>query len=155
MAMKSQNFTFGAHFRLVDSHGNILFADRLHQRIRRVGPGGIIQTVIGNGKQGSEGDGGLASGAALHLPEVITIDLEDNIYITQRSGNGWIVRKVNAEGIITHFAGNGMQGNTGDGGSAINISDNIPSLSATVSNKFALEMLCCRSNISWIVRRLF
>ena len=94
----------------------------MHQRIRKVEPLGIIQTVVGNGKQGSEGNGGNANNAALHLPEVITIDLEDNIYITQRSGNGWIVRKVNAEGIITHFAGNGMQGNTGDGGSATSAS---------------------------------
>jgi len=107
---------------VVDSHGNILFVDRLHQRVRKVGPEGIIQTVIGNGKQGSEGNGGPASEAALHLPEVLAIDSEDNIYITQRSGNGWLVRKVNAQGTITHFAGNGMQGNTGDGGSAKNAS---------------------------------
>lgn len=106
----------------IDSQGNILFADRLHQRVRRVGPKGIIQTIVGNGKQGSEGNGGAAIEAALHLPEVLTIDSEDNIYITQRSGNGWTVRKVTNQGIISHFAGNGMQGNMGDGGSAVNAS---------------------------------
>ena len=106
----------------VDSKGNVLFADRLHQRIRRVGSNGIIETVIGNGKQGNEGNGRPSIEATLHLPEVLVIDHEENIYLTQRTGNAWIIRKSNAEGIITHFAGNGRQGNTGDGGPAIEAS---------------------------------
>ncbi len=103
---------------VVDSRENVLFADRLHQRVRKVAPDGIIRSVFGNGKQGSEGNKGPASEAALHLPDVLAIDRGDNIYITQRSGNVWIVRKVNAQGVITHFAGNGTQGNSGDGGPA-------------------------------------
>jgi len=106
----------------VDSKGNVLFADRLHQRVRKVGDDGIIDTVIGNGKQGNEGNAGPSIEATLHLPEVLIVDPEDNIYLTQRSGNGWIIRKSNPDGIITHFAGNGMQGNTGDGGPAIEAS---------------------------------
>ena len=106
----------------VDSKGNVLFADRLHQRVRKVGDDGIIDTVIGNGKQGNEGNAGPSIEATLHLPEVLIVDPEDNIYLTQRSGNGWIIRKSNHDGIITHFAGNGMQGNTGDGGPAIEAS---------------------------------
>jgi len=106
----------------VDSKGNVLFADRLHQRIRRVRSNGILETVIGNGKQGNEGNGRPGIEATLHLPEVLIIDHEDNLYLTQRTGNAWIIRKSNAEGIITHFAGNGRQGNTGDGGPAIEAS---------------------------------
>ena len=106
----------------LDSKGNVLFADRLHQRIRKVGSNGIIETVIGNGKQGNEGNGRPGIEATLHLPEVLVMDREDNIYLTQRTGNAWIIRKSNAEGIITHFAGNGRQGNTGDGGPAIEAS---------------------------------
>jgi serine/threonine protein kinase, bacterial len=106
----------------VDSKGNILFADRLHQRVRKIKSDGIIDTVIGNGKQGNEGNTGPAIEATLYLPEVLIVDHEDNLYLTQRSGNGWIIRKSNSDGIITHFAGNGMQGNTGDGGPAIEAS---------------------------------
>ncbi|MDP7551708.1 MAG: hypothetical protein QF791_00780 [Nitrospinaceae bacterium] len=106
----------------VDSQGNVLFADRLHHRIRQVSPDGIIHTVFGNGKQGNEGNGGMARNATLHLPEVIAIDHMDNVYVTSRSGNGWIVRRVDREGVITHFAGNGRQGNTGDGGPAVEAS---------------------------------
>jgi len=106
----------------VDSKGNVLFADRLHQRIRRVGSNGILETVIGNGKQGNEGNGRPGIEATLHLPEVLIIDHEDNLYLTQRTGNAWIIRKINPDGIITHFAGNGRQGNIGDGGPAIEAS---------------------------------
>ena len=106
----------------VDRKGNVLFADRLHQRIRKVGSDGIIETYIGNGKQGNEGNGGPGIEATLHLPEVLISDQEDNLYLTQRTGNAWIIRKINPEGIITHFAGNGMQGNAGDGGPAIKAS---------------------------------
>ena len=102
----------------VDRKGNVLFADRLHQRIRKVGSDGIIETYIGNGKQGNEGNGGPGIEATLHLPEVLISDQENNLYLTQRTGNAWIIRKINPEGIITHFAGNGMQGNAGDGGPA-------------------------------------
>ena len=107
---------------VVDSQNNVLFADRLHHRIRQVSPDGIIHTVFGNGKQGNEGNGGLARNATLHLPETIAIDHMDNVYVTSRSGNGWIVRRVDREGVITHFAGNGRQGNTGDGGPAVEAS---------------------------------
>ena len=106
----------------VDRKGNVLFADRLHQRIRKVGSDGIIETYIGNGKQGNEGNGGPGIEATLHLPEVLISDQENNLYLTQRTGNAWIIRKINPEGIITHFAGNGMQGNAGDGGPAIKAS---------------------------------
>jgi len=106
----------------LDSKGNVLFVDRLHQRIRKIDSKGIIKTIIGNGKQGSEGNGGLGIKATLHLPEVVIVDHEDNIFLTQRSGNAWIIRKHSIDGVITHFAGNGRQGNTGDGGLAIDAS---------------------------------
>ena len=106
----------------LDSKGNILFVDRLHQRIRKIDNKGFIDTVIGNGKQGNEGNGRASIEATLHLPEVLIIDSEDNLYLTQRSGNAWIIRKSNTEGIISHYAGNGRQGNSGDGGPAIDAS---------------------------------
>ena len=102
----------------IDSRGNILFADMLHNRIRWIDPKGYIHTYAGNGKLGIEGDGGPAVKAALYQPSLMTIDGKDNIYIVNRFGNGWVVRKIDAGGTITHFAGNGRQGNSGDGGPA-------------------------------------
>lgn len=107
---------------VIDSRGNILFADKDHHRIRKVDSEGIVSTLAGTGRKGNEGDGGPASLAALFLPSMMTIDREDNIYVVCRLGNSWIVRKIDSHGIITRFAGNGVPGNSGDGGPAIKAS---------------------------------
>lgn len=103
---------------VADSKGNILFADLQHHRIRKIDKTGIITTFAGNGHEGSEGDGGLALQAALFMPSALALDGIDNLYVVHRSGNGWVIRKIDDRGIITHFAGNGQQGSSGDGGPA-------------------------------------
>jgi len=107
---------------VVDSHNNILFADLQHHRIRKLAPDGIITTFAGNGFEGNEGNGGSALEAALFLPSTIAIDHEDNLYVVHRLGNGWVIRKIDAGGTITHFAGNGQQGSDGDEGLAVEAS---------------------------------
>jgi serine/threonine protein kinase, bacterial len=107
---------------VIDSHNNILFADLQHHRIRKLAPDGIISTFAGNGREGNEGNGGPALSAALFMPSTIAIDHEDNLYVVHRLGNGWVLRKVDARGTITHFAGNGQQGSSGDEGPAVEAS---------------------------------
>ncbi len=107
---------------VVDSLDNILFADMQHHRIRKIAPDGIISTFAGNGREGNEGNGGPALSASLFMPSTIAIDLDDNVYVVHRLGNGWVIRKIDAGGTITHFAGNGQQGSGGDGGPAIEAS---------------------------------
>ncbi len=104
---------------VIDSHDNILFADLQHHKIRKLAPDGIITTIAGNGREGSEGNGGPALSAALFMPSTLAIDHKDNLYVVQRLGNGWVIRKIDAGGTITHYAGNGQQGSDGDGGSAV------------------------------------
>src|SRR5207244_534627 len=41
----------------VDRTGNLYIADRDNHRVRKVDPSGIITTVVGNGKQASQGEG--------------------------------------------------------------------------------------------------
>ena len=106
----------------IDSHGNILFADLQHHRIRKLAPDGIITTFAGNGLEGNEGNGGPALSAALFMPSTLTIDRQDNVYVVHRLGNGWVIRKISVQGTITHFAGNGLQGDDGDGGPAVEAS---------------------------------
>ncbi len=102
----------------VDSHSNIYIADANHQRIRKVDAGtGIISTIAGTGTGGYNGDNILAVNAQLKTPACVTVDKDDNIYISD-NGN-YRIRKVNAStGIITTYVGTGISGYNGDGISA-------------------------------------
>ena len=101
----------------VDTHGNIFIADKNNSRIRKVGTNGIITTIAGSGLIGYSGDGGNATAAELNAPTGVAIDNFNNIFIADASNN--CIRKVNSNGIITTFAGNGTAGFGGDGGAAI------------------------------------
>ena len=101
----------------VDSAGNLYIADLGNQRIRKVDPAGIITTVAGNGTRGYSGDGGPAVEARLFDPYDIATDREGNLYIA----DNWNcrIRKVDRSGVITTVAGDGIKGNSGDGGPAV------------------------------------
>src|SRR5581483_1148281 len=57
-------------------------------------PSGNIQTVAGNGTQGSTGDTGAATSAEIRSPEQTAVDGAGNIYIATPLSN--VVRKVHA-----------------------------------------------------------
>src|SRR5579883_2411932 len=69
-----------------DSKGNLYFADRLCNVVRRIDASGNIKTVVGTGLMGVPGDGGAARSASLSAPMGITFDSADNLYIAD-SGN--------------------------------------------------------------------
>ena len=97
----------------VDGFGNLYIADQGNERIRKVDIKGIINTVAGNGIKGFSGDGGSATSAQFSGPTRISFDAFGNLYITDQ-GNVRI-RKVDTNGIINTVAGNGKNGNSGDG----------------------------------------
>lgn len=100
----------------VDQIGNIYIADSNHV-IRKI-HNGIITTVAGNGVAGYTGDGGVATSASLNYITRVAVDADGNIYIAD-AGNT-VVRKVTAAtGIMTTYAGNGVNGYAGDGGAAV------------------------------------
>jgi sugar lactone lactonase YvrE len=100
----------------VDAAGNLFITDTNNHRIRKISPNGIITTVVGNGRQGSGGDGGPASRAAMNYPRGIAVDGTGNLYIADTDNQR--IRKVDSSGIITTLAGNGTSGFSGDGGPA-------------------------------------
>ena len=100
----------------IDGAGNFFIADNANNVIRKVTPSGIITTVAGNNIPGYTGDGGAATAARLNSPKNVHADGSGNLYISD-FGNQ-VVRKVDAAGIITTFAGNGITGYSGDGGPA-------------------------------------
>jgi sugar lactone lactonase YvrE len=64
----------------VDNAGNVYINDYGHTRIRKVTPDGIINTVAGNGDQVFNGDGILATAAAIST-DGIAVDGSGNLFL--------------------------------------------------------------------------
>lgn len=114
-------FATGASFNFpesiaFDKYDNLYVADQYNHRVRKITPGGLISTVAGNGIAGFSGDGGPAVSASLYYPLSVTVDDTGNLYIADCFN--FRIRKVNTSGIITTFAGNGVNSYSGDGGPA-------------------------------------
>ena len=98
----------------VDAVGNVYVADRRDNRVRKIDTSGMITTVAGTGDPGNAGDGGPASQARFRRPEGVAVDSSGAVYVADRDNNR--IRKIDASGTITAFAGTGDRGNDGDGG---------------------------------------
>ena len=101
---------------VVDTAGNVYFADTGNARIRKIRVNGTITTVAGDGMVGYSGDGGPATSASLNNPLGLALDSSGNLYISDSGNNA--IRRVNPSGIIRTVAGNGTPGFSGDGGPA-------------------------------------
>ena len=99
----------------VDTEGNLYIADASRNRIRKVRPDGIINTVAGMGVQGSGGDGGPASSAELESPSDVAVDAAGNLFIIDYRR----IRQVTPAGVISTVAGRTPLGFGGDGGPAV------------------------------------
>ncbi|MBL8516623.1 MAG: hypothetical protein JNM76_06610 [Betaproteobacteria bacterium] len=101
----------------LDTAGNLYIADAGNRRIRKVNSSGVISTVAGNGLGGEfGGDGGDATSASLRFPVSVAADGVGNLYIADEYNHS--IRKVDASGVISTVAGNGLIGFSGDGGAA-------------------------------------
>jgi hypothetical protein len=86
--------------------------------VRKITPAGVISTVAGNGDDSYSGDGGLATAAGLGGPHGLTVDASGNLFVGTYSQP--YIRQITPDGTITTIAGQGVPGNTGDGGPALN-----------------------------------
>ena len=97
-----------------DIHDNIYIGDAGVGRIRRVDNAtGLIDTVAGNGTVGYSGDGGDARAARIGGPQSICFDEAGSMYFADAKCH--VVRKVDANGIISTLAGTGEAGYAADG----------------------------------------
>jgi RHS repeat-associated protein len=87
--------------------GSLYIADTMNNRIRRVGPDGIISTVAGNGDFGYTGDGGGARLARMNRPRDVVLAPDGNLYIADSCNH--VIRRVTPSGIITTVAGDGTR----------------------------------------------
>lgn len=110
---------------MIDSSGNILFADAGNNRVRKISGSGIISTVFGNGSASFCGDGGSAAAACIN-PATLCSDAAGNIYIDDAANNR--IRKINTSGTISTVVGHTSHANfSGDGGTASAAELNRPS----------------------------
>ncbi|MBI4586444.1 MAG: PKD domain-containing protein [Planctomycetes bacterium] len=107
--------------------GSLYIADTGNDRIRRVGPEGIITTVAGGGLPGVSGfgcDGCPATEAKLFSPQEIAVGLDGSLYFTSDVRR---IRRVAPDGIITTVAGGtALPGFGGDDGPATAAQFNFP-----------------------------
>jgi uncharacterized protein (TIGR03437 family) len=123
----------------VDSAGNIYFADKGNNRVRKVDTHGIITTFAGTGIAGYSGDGGPATSAKLGLNltaayQGVALDSAGNLYIADPQNNR--IRVVNPSGIINTFAGNG----TGFATGSLANGDGGPPASASVVTPYGVKV---------------
>lgn len=112
--------------------GRVLIVEQSTNRIRVVGPDGILRTFAGTGSPGSGGDGGPAAQADLHLPSGVAVGPQ-HVYVSEVGTNR--VREISlVTGIITTVAGTGAIGFSGDGGPARSAQLSSPTFLAVQSN---------------------
>ncbi len=66
----------------VDKYENVFIADNNNNRMRQVASNGIINTIIGNGTGGYNGDNQTAITAEIYSPEGVSLDSCGNIYVS-------------------------------------------------------------------------
>ncbi|MDR3455895.1 MAG: hypothetical protein P4N60_00500 [Verrucomicrobiae bacterium] len=108
----------------LDAAGNLLIADSLCNRVRKVDADGIITSVAGNNSGTFAGDGNQATNASLNSPWFAAVDAYGNLFIADYGNNR--IRKVDVNGVISTVAGKGTAAYSGDGGSATDASLNGP-----------------------------
>jgi hypothetical protein len=109
----------------VDRQGNVYILERSGHALRVVDRNGKIRTTAGTGKAGNTGDDGDAPKATLNGPKHLCVDLDDNVIIADTANH--VIRKYTPkDGKIVRLAGNGVKGDSKDGGEPLSVSFNEP-----------------------------
>jgi RHS repeat-associated protein len=120
------------HSVVVATDGNLIIADMQNRRIRRVdAQTGIISTLAGTGVQcpanslaGTCGDDGPALQATFTQPSDLAVGPDGSIYVADQVSHR--IRRITTDGIVSNFAGTGVQGSTADPGPAASARFNRP-----------------------------
>jgi RHS repeat-associated protein len=93
--------------------GSVYIADQGNNRVRRIGPDGIISTFAGTGAPGYNGDGIVATNAQLNQPMGVAVARDGSVYIADQANHR--LRRVRPDGKIETAAGVGVAASSGDG----------------------------------------
>lgn len=98
-----------------DSVGDLYIASNQY-RIWRLSSAGTLSSIAGDGTSGYSGDGGPATSARFNNATDLEVDSQGNLFIVD--AYNYVVRMVTSDGLISTVAGNGIQGDSDDGGQA-------------------------------------
>lgn len=86
----------------VDAAGNVYVADRLSNRIRKISPAGVVETIAGS----TSGTAGTADGAGsvarFNGPSGLTVASDGTIYVADSSNHR--IRKITPAGVVSSLA---------------------------------------------------
>jgi len=106
------------HSIVFDPQGRLLICDIGNNRVRRLDlKTGNIETWAGTGERGTVADGTPVASAALNEPRAIAVAPNGDMFLVLRRGNA-VYRIDGKTERISHVAGTGETGYTGDGGPA-------------------------------------
>ena len=107
----------------IDGAGNLYTADSGNGTIRRIGPNGVITSLILNGSSAYFGvRSPLLDPSLEYYPTTVAVDASGNLYIAEPG----TVLRLAANGALTTIAGTGVPGDSGDGGPATSAQVNSP-----------------------------
>lgn len=117
-----------------DSKRNMYVSDYAAHKLRKVAPDGTISTIAGTGVACSGtgaacGDGPNSRAAQLNNPGSLTVDAQDNVYVSEEAANR--IRRISPSGAITTVVGTGTACPSptdpcGDGGPGASAQINLP-----------------------------
>jgi len=90
----------------VDNAGDIIVADTLNHRIRKIDRTGNVSTLAGSGITGSAN--GQKTLAQFNFPYDVAVDGAGNVYVAD--GHAYLIRKIDNTGNVSTLAGDGTRG---------------------------------------------